>query len=301
MARQIPLTPTRMPRSISKEIWLPESVRWRTFILILFTTLFVILAGCNRAQPGKTSNNNIIIFRDADGRALTMKDLHGATGTFRYEIVGNRDVPAKAQLLHQQGRQAGAKGDYSKALALLEQASELAPQWPYPMYDMAYTHLLMKDYDGAREYYRKTLSLSPRGFYTAITAVDTLEKEEKGTLPTGTYLAYLSLEWVEDQGKKARAVRQFVKRLPQFAPGWKELATLADDDREMLAAIEKGLATNPDAETKGMLHVNRALIIERQGEHDSAVRILGELALDPNSPFDIEHIAKVTLANIIQK
>ena len=169
------------------------------------------------------------------------------------------------------------------------------------MRQRTYTLLLMKDYDGAREYYRKTMKLSPRGFFTAITALDTLEREQKGALPTGTYLAYLSLEWMEDQGEKIRAVRQLVNRLPQFAPGWKELAVLVDDDGERLAALEKGLMVANDAETKGMLQINRALILERQGDHDTAVRILGELALDPNSPFDIEHIAKASLATIVQK
>ena len=95
----------------------------------------------------------MIIFRSADGRTLTQEDLQGVNGTFRYEIVGSVQVPLQAQHLHQQARQAGGNGDYTNALALLEQASALAPQWPYPVYDRAYTHLLMKDYDAAREYY----------------------------------------------------------------------------------------------------------------------------------------------------
>jgi hypothetical protein len=53
---------------------------------------------------------------------------------------------------------------------------------------------MMKDFDGAKTYYEKTLELSPRGFFTAITAVDTLRREQTAELPTGTYLAYVSLE-----------------------------------------------------------------------------------------------------------
>jgi len=240
----------------------------------------------------------VVIFRAADGRTLTRADLRGLTGTFRYEILGKSNVPAEAESLHEQVRQAGEVGDYKKAITLLEQASSLAPAWPYPVYDMAFTYLLMKDPENARKNYRKTVELSPRGFFTAITALDTLDREAKGDLPAGTYLAYLSLEWMDDAGKKADVVRRSVQRVQGFAPAWKELAIQADTDAERLAAIEKGLAANPDAETKGTLLINKALVLDRSGDHDGAVRLLGELALDPASTYATEHLAKVTLANV---
>jgi tetratricopeptide (TPR) repeat protein len=271
------------------------------FVSIFVVSMVVAFVACNHTQPGTMGETHVVIFRGADGRIVTMEDIRGLTGEFHYEIIGSRDIPAEALSLHKQARQAGGEGDYKRALALLDRASDLAPKWPYPVYDKAYTLLLMKDFDGAREYYRKTIKLSPRGFFTAIAALDTLEKEHAGVLPSGTYLAYLSLEWIEDKGEKIRTVRQLVNRLPQFAPGWKELAVLSEEDGERLAALEKGLMADPDAETKGMLQINRALICERQGDHDTAVRILGELALDPNSPSGIEHIAKTSLATIVQK
>jgi tetratricopeptide (TPR) repeat protein len=166
---------------------------------------------------------------------------------------------------------------------------------------LAFTYLLMKDTENARKHYRKTVELAPRGFFTAITALDALVREEKGDLPAGTYMAYVSLEWIDEPEKKSEMVRQLVKRVPAFAPGWKELAVLSDDDAEKLKAIEKGLAANADAETKGILQINKALILDRKGDHDSAVRLLGELALDPASTYATEHLAKVTLANVAKK
>ena len=243
----------------------------------------------------------MVIVRAADGRAITMADLEGLTGTFQYEIVGNANVPAEADSLHKQARQVGRAGDYKKAIALLDQASGLAPAWPYPVYDMAFTYLLIKDMDNARKYYRKAIDLSPRGFFTAITALETLDREAQGELPTGTYLAYLSLEWMDDAGKKADAIRQLVKRVPRFASGWKELAMQLNDDAEKLAAIEKGLAAIPDGETKGILLINKAMILERSGNHDGAVQLLGELALDPASTFGTEQLAKFTLAGIVKQ
>jgi tetratricopeptide (TPR) repeat protein len=246
----------------------------------------------------KKKEESMIVFRGADGRTLTLEELRGVTGTIRFEIVGRTAVPPEAEFLHQQAREAGGAGNYEKALTLLQRASDRAPRWPYPVYDMAYTYLLMKDFANARTYYRKTVELAPRGFFIAITALDSLTREELGELPAGTYLAYLSLEWMDDAQNKAEAVRQLVKRVPAFAPGWKELANLADDDAERLSAIEKGLAASPDAETRGILQINKALILDRKGDHEGAISLLGELALDLASTSATEHMAKVTLAHI---
>src|SRR6266850_8002581 len=137
----------------------------------------------------------------------------------------------------------------------------------------------MNDFDGARAYYRKTLELSPRGFFAASTALHTLTREQNGDLPVGTYLAYASLESMKDAAKREHAVREMVRMIPQFAPAWKEFASLCDDEGERLAAIGSGLEANPDAGTKGMLKINKALL---KGKHDDVVRLLAELALDPN-------------------
>ena len=164
-------------------------------------------------------------------------------------------VPIAAEALHQQAREAGGRGEYEKAIELLQRASEPAPGGLTPP-DRAFTHMLMSDFDGARKYYQRTLELSPRGFFAAMTALHTLEREKNGDLPVGTYLAYVSLEWMQDAAKREHAVREMVERIPQFAPAWKEFASLCDDEGERLAAIENGLAANPDAGTKGMLNIS---------------------------------------------
>jgi tetratricopeptide (TPR) repeat protein len=270
-------------------------------------------AGWRPNASKEPKNVTKVIFTLPDGRKLTMEELQGVTGrvffrggklldvtgTVRYEAIGTRAVPAEARLLHQQARQAGGRGDYQQAIALLEQASERAPEWPYPVYDRAYTNLLMNDFDGARTYYRKTLELSPRGFFTAITALDTLTREQNGELPVGTYLAYLSLEWVEDEARKDSAVREMVRMIPQFAPAWKEFGALCEQNGERLTAIENGLAARPDAETKGMLEINRALVLNLGGDKAGAVRLLGELALNPMSTLGTEHSAKAALGILL--
>jgi len=271
--------------------------------------------GRQRKASQEPKDAPTVIFTLPDGRKLTMEDLQGltgrvyvrdgklldVTGTVRFEIIGKGTVSRAAEALHQQAREAGGRGEYEKAIALLERAWELAPEWPYPVYDRAFTHLLMADLDGAITYYRKTLELSPRGFFAAITALDTLMREQNGDLPVGTYLAYVSLEWMKDAVKREHAVREMVKRIPQFAPAWKEFASLCDDEGERLTAIESGLAANPDAGTKGMLKINKALVLNLKGKRDDAVRLLGELALDPNSTLGAEHSAKAALSVLLSK
>lgn len=256
---------------------------------------------------------SVVVLTLPDGRKLRTEELQGLTGTvnFRdgklldvtgkvqYEIIGVRSVSTAAAALHQRGREAGGQGDYKTAITLFEQASQLAPTWPYPYYDEAYTYLLMNDFDAARTCYLRTLELSPRGFFTAITALHTLKLEQKGDLPRGTYLGYLSLEWMVDEAQKETAVRKLVEQLPQFGPAWKEYALLCDDDDRRLAAIERGLGADPDAETKGMLEINRALVLNRKGDRTAAVQLLGELALDPQSTLGTEHSAKAALSVLL--
>jgi len=66
-------------------------------------------------------------------------------------------------------------------------------------------------------------------------------------------------------------------------------------------AIEQGLAHEPDGETKGVLLVNQALVLDRRGQHDAAVKILGDLALDPNATQASEAVARFTRRKITRK
>jgi tetratricopeptide (TPR) repeat protein len=269
-----------------------------------FLTLCLAVAAafsCNHPAMTSEDRQPALVFRSADGRTLTMRDLEGVTGPVRWEIGDGQSVPAAAKRLHEEAREAGGRGQYETAIRLLTKASALAPAWPYPMYDRAYTHLLMNDSVAARADYQRTVDLAPRGFFTAATALDALNREQSGDLPAGIYLAYLSLEWTNDRAAKTALVRQLVQKAPRFAPAWKELALLVDDRSERLATIEKGLAAAPDGETKGILIINKALVLNARGNRPEAIQLLAELALDPTSTLASEHLAKTTLASLLKK
>lgn len=269
---------------------------------ISFFALFIIILAFTFGCRTNENSENVapVVFVDASGRSLKLDELEGLSGNFNYEILGTEEVSAEAIQLHKQARQAGEAGDTNQAISLLAQASQLSPLWPYPVYDMAFAYLLLGDAKNAQKYYEKTIKLSPRGFFTAITALHTLKREERGELPVGTYLAYLSLEWLTNPQEKSQMVQRFVSQIPSFAPGWLELAALSSTDPSILSAIDSGLSANPDPETKGLLLINRALLLERRGDHEGAVRVSGELALDPASTYGTEHMAKVTLAYLVQ-
>jgi tetratricopeptide (TPR) repeat protein len=204
-------------------------------------------------------------------------------------------VPSKeAEALHTKAREAGAKGDYAAALALLTKAATLAPGWPYPIYDRAFARLLMDDRDGALADYERTLKLSPRGFFTAHVAVDTLRREQKGEFPRGFYRAYTMLEHMEASQRRA-IVRQLVETAPSFAPGWLDYEKLADTPQERLRRIERGLAAKPDTHTYGMLKLNQAFVLQQLGQSAAAEGIFKDLASNPKSTADVEAWAKVWL------
>jgi tetratricopeptide (TPR) repeat protein len=272
---------------------------WAIHLVLLLCVALV--TSCKTPRREESSMDTRVIFRGSDGRTLTKADLKKIRGTVEYEITGDFVVPDEAKSLHEAARMAGGTGDYKKAIQLLEKASHLAPKWPYPVYDLAYTYLLQNDAENARKYYEKTVELAPRGFFTSITAQDTLTRESKGELPTGTYRAYLSLEWIDAPEKKAKAIRALVKHVPNFAPGWKEMTTLSTKDSEQEDAIDKGLAAHPDSETKGILQINKALILSRRGDKEGAIQMLGEIALNPTSTLATEQMAKVTLLNLTNK
>jgi tetratricopeptide (TPR) repeat protein len=239
-----------------------------------------------------------LVFRNAAGRELRERDLEGYTGQVGWEVIGAENVPERAKLVHQQAREAGGRADYARALDLLDLARDLAPDWPYPVYDAAFTYLLLGEPGQAEELYERVDQMAPRGFFTCKASLDLLRRERAGELFPGFTQAYATTEWMEP-GQKRRLLGGIVEKFPGCAVAWKDLSVLLDDDGSRLRAIEQGLRGSPDPETLGVLLINRAAIFAGRGEQDAAISILGELALSPRSTFATEHLAKAMLARLI--
>jgi tetratricopeptide (TPR) repeat protein len=268
-------------------------------VLVIVT---VGLGACGAERSGEEKPMGArLVFRDAAGRQLTTDDLQGVSGKVRWEVIGGGAIPAEASRLHAEGREAGGRGDYLRALNLLEQAHRLAPDWPYPVYDTAYTYLLQGNVTKAEEYYAEVDRMAPRGFFTAKTSLDCLRRERAGALFPGFCQAFAPLEWMDDKSGKRALLEGIVEKFPAFPPAWEELSSLLEDADARLRAITRGLEHDPDLETKGMLLINRALVLHRRDDRDGAVKILGELALDPQSTLSTEALAKATLAQVLRQ
>jgi tetratricopeptide (TPR) repeat protein len=240
-----------------------------------------------------------LVFQDAAGRVLTTRDLEAFTGQVDWQINGGHTVPTGAVRLHEEARAAGARGEYDRALVLLDAAHARAPGWPYPVYDAAFTYLIQGDTDTAERCYAQVDRLAPRGFFTCKTTLDCLRRERAGELPEGFCKAFTALESLTDLDRKKAILDGIVASFPGFAPAWKELAGLLDDPGDRLRVIERGLDARPDPETRGMLLLNKALVLNQRGENGAAIAILGDLALDPASTLATETLAKATLAQVI--
>ncbi len=206
-------------------------------------------------------NTAKIKFTDDSGNSISREELAKSTGRFNYEIFGVENVSSLAKTLHNQARHYGQTGAYQKAIEILLQANKEAPKWPYPVYDLAFTYLLQGDWDNALKYYIMTDSLAPRGFFTSKTALHTLERERKGELKAGLYNMYVSLEWINDPQERFENIKLIVVNFPSFAPGWKEYSNLLEG-KDRISAIEKGLELDADMDTRGLLLINKALMLD---------------------------------------
>ncbi|KAA2240935.1 hypothetical protein F0L74_24540 [Chitinophaga agrisoli] len=213
--------------------------------------------------------------------------------------MSKHTVQIAAKQLHDEARALGGSGKYDEAIKKLEEAMKMEPTWPYPVYDLAFTYLLKGDPAKALEYYQQTDRLEPKGFFTAKTAIYSLEGEKTGKFPAGLYMAYIQIEWTNDPAKKMEIAKAITEQAPAYAPAWKELATLTEDSTLRLAAINTGLSKDPDPDTKGMLLINKAIILNENGEKEVAKKMLGDIIFSNESTTGSVEFAKIALKSVV--
>jgi len=256
----------------------------RRFAWLILLIALSLMCGC-----GKPEASNRVEYTKENGKRTSDIAAIG-DGAATYQIIGKRSVPGRAKQLHSEARAKGESGDYDSAIKLLSEAIAIAPDWAYPHYDMAFTCLLQGNSATALSKYRDTDRLEPEGFFTTKTAVWSLEREENGSFPRGTYLAYVSLEWAEP-GKKKETIDRIVTNVPAFAPIWKEKALLTDDLKQRLQWLDKALSLDPDPETQGICILNKAALLNNSGEKAEAQRAVEELARSQTSTASTKALA----------
>jgi tetratricopeptide (TPR) repeat protein len=190
----------------------------------------------------------------------------------------------KAVQLHQRGRASGEAGNFKEALAFFQQARELAPQWPFPLYDTAYTHLLMGDGAKALTLFEQVDKLEPQGFAETRRMVECLRREKAGRIPKGTYRKFIDVMRSRSPEELEQKLEELTKAAPGFYPAWRELIPFGKDLDEQDKLMARALSLEPDAQSKGELLVYKATLLRRRGKELEARALLQSLVDDPKSP-----------------
>jgi len=101
--------------------------------------------------------------------------------------------------------------------------------------------------------------------------------------------------------RNLKSQKTITEKVPDFAPAWEALANLLYDYEDRLKAIEQGLSKNPDADTKGILEINKAIILNENGKKEEAKQLLANLIFSPEVTMANKESAKFTLQSISEK
>ena len=214
---------------------------------------------------GSSDGTHTLVVRDEKGRRLTFDELLAARGKLQYEIRGGDAVPAEAARLHEEGRLTGARGEYDEAISLFTTAANLAPSWPYPVYDRAFTHLLKQDFASALADYRKTLDLAPEGFFTAAESAEMLSREVAGQIPSGLFATFMIHGRSLPPEARRDLAEQIIEKHPGFTPAWSDLIDLTEGDSARQKVIERAFVSTPDAHTSAMWRIQKAITVSSLG------------------------------------
>jgi tetratricopeptide (TPR) repeat protein len=183
--------------------------------------------------------------------------------------------------LHAEGRRRGEVGNFQEALKLFARARELAPEWPLPLHDTAFTYLLMGDAARALPVYEEVDKLAPQGFSDVKKVVECLRREKAGRVPKGTFRKYIDLMRLRDAEALHRGLEELARSAPNFYPAAFELVGLGKDNEERERRLEKTLALQPDVRTRGELLIYKAQLLRERGRLEESRKLLQALVDDP--------------------
>lgn len=232
------------------------------------------------------------IYTAEDGRTLALDDL---TDTTSEASENTANISEDAIEHFNEGVELGRKNELKAALSKFSAATAQEPKWPYPIYQRAFTLLLLGETDKALACYKKVDELEPRGFYNSKHALSVVQREAAGEYPTGLYLHYVGHEWLKTDDEKRALMEEIAEIAPDFSAAYLTLAGLQRENKERRELIEFGLKHKPDQETRGMLLLNKAAIHNLDNDKTTAIGILGDLILDATSTASVVAIAKAIL------
>lgn len=264
------------------------------FLAVGLAASFGNLIAQEQASPLDLRHGYRIHLFRADGSPLSWDALQSYNGNLRWEVVNEKAETARGRELLEKGRKAGAAGDYATAIELFDEAHDNAPGWEYPVYEAAYTYLLMGNDEKSQEYYRRVNKLAPNGFFNTQQAIVCLQRELDGDVERGTYRRLVLLDRANPSTARLVA-RGIVAKTPDYAAAWERVAFFTEDPKKAQEAVDKGLAANPDPFTRDSLRMRRAIITHNAGDTAAAIRMLRKMLADPDLTVPVEAQIKIVL------
>ena len=150
---------------------------------------------------------------------------------------------------------AGGAGDLEGALRHFREAVRLAPQEPYPHYELGYTLFLLGRFEAALQELRRTNELS-EGFFQVQTELYMCEAVLAGVIDYECMVALRQIQHLTDSGQaqSQEAVllsQEVIRRAPACALGHYFLgkALFAQDPKASEEALRHSLELSPDDTT----------------------------------------------------
>jgi tetratricopeptide (TPR) repeat protein len=185
-----------------------------------------------------------------------------------------------------EGMKYGAASDLSRAEASFREAVQLAPEEPYPHYQLGYTLSLVGRHEEALEEFRRTEELW-RGFFIVETEIYLCEQILSGSIDLAVLGMLRSLQWLVDAGEEggleALALsRNVVEAAPECALGHFHLgkAMLQREPQAAEEALSRCLELHPDDSTAINAKFHLGILRQQAGQEDDAHRIWREIASD---------------------
>lgn len=140
----------------------------------------------------------ILIFKDKKGNIISEAEFVKGDDNYDFEFCGSFEHNPEADKLHQMGRMNGQTGNFDEAIKCFKQAHEIQPEWPYPIYDMAFSYCYKGEFDTALKLFKQVDRLVPKGYFDSKEAIYSLEGEKTGIFPTGIFMYYMQLKLYPD-------------------------------------------------------------------------------------------------------
>lgn len=206
-------------------------------------------------------------------------------GCYQFQFRRNRLSLRRATAVAQQGRNLASNGQLADALEKFQEACEIDPYDPDPLYQSGVCLLELGAYRKAKEAFEEVEQLAP-GWFRCRSDIWLAESLENGTISDEEFRLLRLL----DDGSLAPAdaiqiAGKAVGKYPDFAPFYLSLGDLQKDRNETDAAIasyRRGLelAVEPDLETRLLCALAGALpkkAAERSTLIERALRLKGSL------------------------